>query len=60
MGSRIKTDSIIVVDENLKEVSLALGLDDFKRHIFLCADQSNPKCCAREAGLESWDFLKKR
>lgn len=60
MGSRIKTDSIIVVDENLKEVSLALGLGDFKRHIFLCADQSNPKCCAREAGLESWDFLKKR
>ena len=60
MGSRIKTDSIIVVDENLKEVSLALGLGDFKRHIFLCADQSNPKCCSREAGLESWDFLKKR
>jgi (2Fe-2S) ferredoxin len=30
------------------------------RHIFLCADQTEPKCCAKEAGLESWNFLKKR
>jgi len=49
-----------VVDENLKKVSSALGLSNFKHHIFLCADQSNPKCCSREAGLESWAFLKKR
>ena len=49
-----------MVDENLKKVSSALGLSNFKHHIFLCADQSNPKCCSREAGLESWAFLKKR
>jgi (2Fe-2S) ferredoxin len=30
------------------------------RHIFLCSDQRNPKCCALETGLESWNFLKKR
>jgi (2Fe-2S) ferredoxin len=37
-----------------------LGLAATRRHIFLCADQTEPKCCSREAGLESWQFLKKR
>jgi (2Fe-2S) ferredoxin len=31
-----------------------------RRHIFLCADQTKPKCCPKEAGLESWEYLKKR
>ena len=31
-----------------------------ERHIFLCADQSKPKCCSLEVGLESWEYLKKR
>ena len=31
-----------------------------ERHIFLCADQSKPKCCSLEAGLESWEYLKRR
>lgn len=37
-----------------------LGIDRIRRHIFLCCDQSNPKCCAKEAGLESWNYLKAR
>lgn len=37
-----------------------LGLEHYRRHIFLCADQSEPKCCTREAGLEAWEFLKRR
>lgn len=37
-----------------------LGIDATRRHIFLCSDQSKPKCCSREAGLESWEFLKRR
>ena len=49
-----------MADEQLQKVSAALGLEKFKRHIFLCADQTEPKCCAKEAGLESWAFLKKR
>lgn len=31
-----------------------------KRHIFLCCDQSTPKCCQKECGLESWEYLKAR
>ena len=38
----------------------AIGIANVKRHIFLCCDQTKPKCCGREASLESWDFLKRR
>ena len=37
-----------------------LGVEKFRRHIFLCADQTKPKCSPREASVESWDFLKRR
>ena len=37
-----------------------LGISQTKRHIFLCADQTKPKCCSTVQGLESWDFLKAR
>jgi len=37
-----------------------LGIEKFRRHIFLCADQTEPKCCAKEQGLAAWDFLKRR
>ena len=38
----------------------AIGIANVRRHIFLCCDQTKPKCCGREASLESWDFLKRR
>ena len=37
-----------------------LGLDKYQRHIFLCADQTEPKCAARELTLQAWEFLKQR
>jgi hypothetical protein len=37
-----------------------LGLEKFRRHIFLCVDAAEPKCCPREQTLASWDFLKNR
>ena len=30
------------------------------RHIFLCCDQTVPKCCTKDSGMQSWDFLKAR
>lgn len=44
----------------LSEIARDLALPSIRRHIFLCADQTEPKCCAKQAGLESWQFLKKR
>jgi (2Fe-2S) ferredoxin len=46
--------------EPLSLVARNLGIGRIRRHIFLCADQTNPKCSSREAGLASWDYLKKR
>ena len=37
-----------------------LGIEKFRRHIFLCAAATEPKCCPREAGLAAWEFLKRR
>jgi (2Fe-2S) ferredoxin len=37
-----------------------LGLEKFRRHIFLCADQTEAKCCAKEQGMLAWEFLKHR
>jgi len=38
----------------------AVGVTGARRHVFLCCDQAKPKCCDREASLESWQFLKQR
>lgn len=37
-----------------------LGLPATRRHIFLCCDQTKPKCCDRDRANEAWDYLKKR
>lgn len=44
----------------LIEVSETLGIPNIVRHIFLCCDQSKPKCCDKDAGLQSWEYLKHR
>ena len=36
------------------------GVGRIARHIFLCADQTEPKCAPREQTLAAWDYLKKR
>ena len=45
---------------NLQSTAASLGLTRFRRHIFLCADQTEPKCAAKAEGLASWEYLKKR
>ncbi len=32
----------------------------YRWHLFLCADQTKPKCCEKSVGLEAWDYLKQR
>ena len=45
---------------DVKAISKALGLEKYRRHIFLCADQTEPHCAPKEKGLESWEYLKRR
>lgn len=49
-----------ISDEKLKEKLKDLKLDKIKHHIFLCCDQTKPKCCEKSEGIESWDYLKSR
>lgn len=46
--------------DELTEIARRLGLNRIQKHIFLCADQTKPKCSNKEAGLEAWDYLKRR
>ena len=46
--------------ERQREIAETLGVGVARRHIFLCCDQTTPKCCERERGLAAWEFLKRR
>lgn len=48
------------LQDDLANITRGLALDGIKRHIFLCCDQTKPKCCDKSEGLESWDYLKRR
>ncbi len=49
------------VSENLLMQNVQkLGLEKIQRHLFLCCDQTKPKCCDQIIGLESWEYLKHR
>ena len=50
-----------ISDKTLLEKNVqSLGLNQIQRHVLLCADQTKPKCCSKQAGLDSWDYLKTR
>ena len=46
--------------QRLVQIAEGLNIGHLKRHIFLCCDQTKPKCAPEEVGLASWNFLKRR
>ena len=46
--------------KRLRKKVKELRIEEIERHIFICADQTEPKCCQKEIGLEAWDYLKRR
>lgn len=54
------SDSEATEEEALRGIAEALGCHQTRRHIFICADPTKPKCCDSDAGLEAWDYLKRR
>ena len=46
--------------KELEDASESLGLTKYQRHIFLCAEAQEPKCCDRKTGSKSWKYLKER
>jgi (2Fe-2S) ferredoxin len=48
------------IPARLAQIAANVGIGNVKRHLFLCADQTKPKCSTREASVESWEYLKRR
>ncbi len=48
-----------LLDELAQQVR-QFGADTYRRHMLLCAEQTEPKCCSYEAGKASWNYLKRR
>jgi (2Fe-2S) ferredoxin len=48
------------MSESQQKIAVTIGIPVARRHIFLCAEQTKPKCCDMERGVAAWEFLKKR
>jgi (2Fe-2S) ferredoxin len=48
------------VSDSQHQIAASIGVPIARRHIFLCCDQTNPKCCDKERGLAAWEYLKRR
>ena len=48
------------MNERLEQLAVGLNVPQIRRHIFLCCDQTKPKCCTEEVGLAAWEYLKRR
>jgi (2Fe-2S) ferredoxin len=46
--------------EKQQGIAQAMGVGAARRHIFLCCDQTVPKCCDKDRGNRAWDHLKRR
>ena len=46
--------------DRLSYIASALSIGGVQRHIFLCAEQKNPKCAPYEQTSELWRYLKTR
>jgi (2Fe-2S) ferredoxin len=44
----------------LAGIARSLGIPEARRNVFLCCDQTKPKCCEKERGLAAWEYLKAR
>ena len=48
------------MNAELQTIAAKLGLEQYRRHIFLCTDPAEAKCAPRKDTLRSWEFLKAR
>jgi (2Fe-2S) ferredoxin len=46
--------------QHLDKTANKLNIGSIRRHIFLCAEQTKPKCAPHEVSNPSWDYLKRR
>ena len=46
--------------KTIQQIAKSYGIGILTRHLFLCSEQSKPKCAPVEETKRSWDYLKKR
>ena len=46
--------------DRLRAKAESVGVPVARRHIFLCCEQTKPKCCDHARGAAAWDYLKER
>jgi (2Fe-2S) ferredoxin len=46
--------------EPLRAKAASVGVPVARRHLFLCCEQTKPKCCELEQGRDAWEYLKRR
>ncbi len=46
------------IEQDLQAKAAEYMVGSYVRHIFLCCDQTEPKCSTKEASLQSWNYLK--
>ncbi len=49
-----------MIDNDIGQQARKLGIDRIQRHIFLCCDQTKPKCVDKDESLLAWSYLKRR
>ena len=48
------------MNDTQRKIAATIGVEVARRHIFLCADATTPKCCDKDRSLAAWEFLKRR
>jgi (2Fe-2S) ferredoxin len=48
------------VSKKIDQIAGKVGVGLIKRHIFLCCDQTKPKCVDKQKSLVAWEYLKDR
>ncbi|MEM9150055.1 MAG: ferredoxin [Cyanobacteria bacterium P01_F01_bin.3] len=56
MSAEHLTSEITALDKSVN----ALSLNAITRHVFICADQTVPKCCDKAESIAAWKYLKQR
>lgn len=48
------------VSKKIDQIAGKVGVGHIKRHLFLCCDQTKPKCVDKQKSLVAWEYLKDR
>lgn len=59
-NDRATDETLGGVRQTQRRIAESLGISAACRHIFLCCDQTKPKCSGKERSLQAWDYLKRR